>query len=136
MLRCVTRPPSIKTPHGVFATTLAMNSSLEKYLSYLSGRSVVRLVTVQLGVWDVTYRETSKPLLPGLPSKDDFKGFSELIHPLRTFLKEIYHIAPKQLAMHIVDMAWSSLDSGLSLYASGFLMNAVCLLFSEMSDPY
>lgn len=109
-----------------------MNSSLEKYLSYLSGRSVVRLVTVQLGVWDVTYRETSKPLLPGFPSKDDIKGLSELVPPLGTFLREIYQIAPKQLAMHVVDMAWSSLDSGLSLYASGFLMNAVCLLFSSL----
>ena len=102
------------------------SGTLGKYLSYLGGRPVVRLVTVQLGVWDLTYRDSPKSLLPGLPSRDGIDGLIGPLPALTTFLKEVYGIAPWHLFGTLIELGWSSLESGLSLYVTGNLLNMVC----------
>ena len=102
------------------------SGTLGKYLSYLGGRPVVRLITVQLGVWNLTYRDSPKSLFPGLPSRDGIDGLIGPLPALTAFLKEVYGIAPWHLFGTLIELGWSSLESGLSLYVTGNLLNMVC----------
>ena len=105
-----------------------MANALEGYLAYLGRRPITRLVTVQLGVWEVIYKEEYKPLLPGIPSKDDIKNAIGLLPSVCRFLREIYSFAPRQTIIYIIDIGLESLKSGVTLYLQGSLLDAVCSL--------
>ena len=102
-----------------------MSTALERYLAYLGRRPVTRLVTVQVGVWEVVYKEEYKSLLPSLPTKDGFKNAIGLLPPVFRFLRDIYSLAPRQMILYILDSGLDSLESGIALYLRGSLLNAV-----------
>ena len=102
-----------------------MSTALERYLAYLGRRPVARLVTVQVGVWEVVYKEEYKSLLPSLPTKDDFKNAIGLLPPVFQFLRDIYSLAPRQMIVYVLDSGLDGLESGIALYLRGSLLNAV-----------
>lgn len=96
-----------------------------RYLEYLTGRTAVRLYTVQFGVWTLAIREKPSSFTMSLPSLEDAKRLLRRFSPTWTFVKDIYRIAPRQFAVYALYKGWMSLEIGLSLYISGRLKSSV-----------
>lgn len=105
-----------------------------RYLEYLTGRTAVRLYTVQFGVWTLAIREKPSSFTLSLPSLEDAKRLLRRFSPTWTFVKDIYRIAPRQFAVYVLHKGWMSLEGGLSLYISGRLMSSVRAIFLAIID--
>lgn len=78
---------------------MGKDAAFLRYLEYLTGRTAVRLYTVQFGVWTLAIREKPRSFAPSLPSLEDAKHLLRRFSPTWTFVKDIYRIAPRQFTV-------------------------------------
>ena len=100
-----------------------------RYLEYLTGRTQVRLYTVQFGVWSIAIRKEPHSFVPSFPNLKDAKRFIHHLGPAWMFVRDIYRIAPRQFLVYVLHRGWLSIDGGLTLYVSGKLTEAVSAFF-------
>ena len=84
-----------------------------RYLEYLTGRTQVRLYTVQFGVWSIAIRKEPPSFVPSFPNLKDAKRFIHHLGPAWMFVRDVYRIAPRQFLVYVLHRGWLSIDGGV-----------------------